>query len=303
MVSSFFKSALTALILGASHAAKIVDWNKSNVEVGTANNPGEIVSSIVYTSLAKTDTYGGVLWEEGNVESPGMKVVTDGDGDESCIMTSGFNPEDNTDKQCNDPRQTSKRAKVYTNDLEGPVDLVFNVSTAIPIDSTYRFFLKYENLSPSRIESFTIQLGKGIGDEFVPSVADDGIAFATRDGTEILEQANIDSYSDNSLGVVFAFGLFGNASESWHSTDGYYDPTKRGRFNMTVESEDVIKAFPVTDNIADLYNGAMKSWINKGIAPQGYAYDNDGDPETEAVLVADFDAAGKRLADSPFVLG
>jgi len=301
MVSPFVKFALITLILDTSNAAKIVDWNKDNVNVDVGGPPeeGETGKSIVYTSVSKNDSNGGVLWtqEADSVQSPGMKVVTDGSGDpgdpgdESCIMTSGFNPDGAQPKQCDDPRQTSKRVKVYTDKLDGPVDLVFDVQPGTPIDSTYRFFLKYENLSPSRIKSFEIQLGKGIGTDFEPSTNGDGIAFAQRDGT-ILNQTNIDSYSDNDLATVFAFGLFGNATDNFHPTDGYYDPIERGGFNMEVVGEDVIKAVQVTDNVAELYGGAMQSWINKGIAPFGYAYDFDNNNETEAVLVADFDASG-----------
>jgi hypothetical protein len=299
----FFKFALTTLIVSASNAAKIVEWNQDNVDVGTPAE-GETGKSIVYTGVDKTETFGGVLWtqEADNVQSPGMKVVTDGSGsgtDGSCIMTSGFNPSDsNNIKQCDDPQQTSKRAKVYTDNLNGAVDLVFDVEEGDPVesdpaDSTYRFFLKYENLSSSRIKSFKIQLGTGIGQDFTLSTENDGVAFAKRDGSEVLNQTNIDSYSDNELATVFAFGLFGNAETSdVHGTDGYYDPTDRARFTMKILSEDELKAFPVTDNIASLYGGAMQSWINKAIAPQGYSYDHDGIPDTEAVLVADFDASG-----------
>ena len=315
MVSPFFKFVLTALILRTSNAAQIKEWNKDNVKTDDVTNPdvGETYFSVVYTSIDKVDTNGGVAWkdEAGNVQSPGMKVVTDGTGgvkDGSCIMTSGFNPDSENppeEKQCNDPQQTSKRAKVYTSNLSGAVDLVFNLEDSQPIDSTYRFYLKYENLSQSRIKSFKIQLGKGIGQEFIQSTSGDAIAFTNREGTETLTQTNIQLYSDNDLATVFAFGLFGDSSTSWHPIDGYYDPTARGMFTMEVLSEDEIQASEVSPNVASLYGDAMQSWINKDIAPLGYFYDLDENPNTEAVLVADFDATTtwgwetRRLCSDP----
>ena len=276
-------------------AANITSWNLENVLVPSPEYLLEATyKSIVYADDAKTTTYGGVLWVESDVKEPGMKVVTDGDADnardQSCIMTSGINPIDNTTKQCNDPFQTSKRVKVYSDDLEGPVDLVYDVSTDMATDQTYRFFLKYENLSPHRIESFTLQLGTGIGDSFNESTDNDGLFFAKRDGTAAAPGL---SYRPIDLACLFAFGLFGNAStDANQEYDGYYDPFNRATFTMTVQDEDEIKAFPISNNIASLYNGTIESWIPKVIAPLGYTYDIDNDPTTDPVLVADFDASG-----------
>ena len=286
--------SLAASLPGIIKAASITGWNLENVLVPSPEYiPEAAYKSIVYADDAKTITYGGVLWVESDVKEPGMKVVTDGSGnavDQSCIMTSGVNPLDNTTKQCNDPFQTSKRVKVYSDDLGGPVDLVYDVSTDMATDDTYRFFLKYENLSPERMESFTLQLGTGIGDAFEESIDNDGLFFAKRDGTAAAPDL---SYDPIDLEGLFAFGLFGDASTDLNQEyDGYFDPINRGTFTMTVQDEDEIKAFPISNNIASLYNGTIQSWIPKEIAPLGYTYDIDNDPATDPVLVADFDASG-----------
>lgn len=280
---------VVALAVAYSQAASIQDWDLSNVE--TDPPPylvDETYKSTVYTDATKVSTYGGVLWTESDVQSPGMKVVTDGDpvaDPESCIMSA--DPENiGLPKQCNDGFQTSKRAKVFTDNLNGPVDLVYQVDTnEVPSDNTYRFFLKYLNLSGVRIKSFKIQLGTGTGANFALSSKGDGLSFATRDGATV-ENDDIGSYKDIDLSTFFAFGLFGDADTNTnHINDGYYDPITRGTFSMQVNSEDDIEATTLSDNVADLFT----AWIPKSLAPMGYFFDFDDDPATEAALVADFD--------------
>ena len=283
------------LALGASHASSIQSWILDNVETDLPPYVvDETYRSTVYTDSTKVTTYGGVLWKESSVQSPGMKAVTDGDptaDPESCIMTSGEDPENPGDpKQCNDDFQTSKRVKVYTEDLLGPVDLVYEVNTDVdPSDNVYRFFLKYINLSNFRIKSFKIQLGTGTGDGFTPSIANDGLSFATRSGVTV-DGATVGSYSDSDLAAFFAFGLFGDAdSNPQHDSDGYYDPVNRGNFDMAVNNEDEIEATEVSSNVANLYDGTIAAWIPEALAPLGYFFDMDDDPDTDPVIVADFD--------------
>eukprot|EP00977_Amphora_coffeiformis_P025552 scaffold20447_cov200-Amphora_coffeaeformis.AAC.2 len=289
---------ITASLASEASAAQIIGWNLDNVIVDEA--PYEIdesYASVVYDSVPTTGgtSYGGVIWVESDVKAPGMKVVTDGDGmdrDKSCIMTAGFEPNSLQPKQCNDDFMTSKRVKVYSDDLDGPVDLVYDISEANLTDDAYRFFLKYENLSDKRIKSFKLELGTGIGDAFVKSSTDDGLFFTARDGIALVPGDVFPLDSD--LATLFAFGLFGDAeTNADQDTDGYYDPANRGIFTMVVEDEDLINATMVSENIASLYGGAVESWIPKWIAPLGFFYDFDDDPSTESATVADFDASGQ----------
>ena len=51
-----------------------------------------------------TEYHGVITWKETDVQAPGMKVVNGDDVDGSnCIMCTGFNPEDFSDKMCTDP--------------------------------------------------------------------------------------------------------------------------------------------------------------------------------------------------------
>jgi hypothetical protein len=145
-------SIAVAICLPVAHAAQIVEWNTGNVTTESPPYvPGESYNSFIYTDNGKSVSNGGIVWVESDVQAPGANVVTDGDpaqAPESCIMTAGFNPEDGTIKQCDDPFQTSKRYKRVNTVAGGAVDMVFDVNPGVtPIDSVYRILEKYENLT------------------------------------------------------------------------------------------------------------------------------------------------------------
>jgi hypothetical protein len=285
----------------ASFLPKIDRWNLGNVLVDAGPYlAGVTYQSVVFDSVppAGGTSYGGVIWVESDVMEPGMTVVTDGNGmmsrDKSCILTAGIDPNNPPNpKQCDDAFQSSKRVKVYTDDLDGPVDLVYVVEKVATLeDNAYRFFLKYENLSDKRIQSFKVELGTGIGGSFKASNAMDGLYFTNRDGDKITDPGAIER--DIDLSGLFAFGLFGDETTNQNQVrDGYYDPVNRGTFNMVVGGEDLIEATVVSNNIASLYGGALESWIPKSIAPLGFFFDIDDNPLTDPVTVADFDNAGQ----------
>lgn len=297
------------LPLSVAQAARITEWNLDNV---TTEIPpyilGEVYNSFVYTDASKTVTNGGIVWVESDVQTPGMKVVTDGDGNqgpESCIMTAGANPVDGTPKQCNDPFQTSKRFKRVTRVIE-PVDLVFDISTGDPEDPVYRVFEKYENLTGGRIAGFTVQLGTGTAEGFAASTAGDGLAFTDRDG-EAPPATNTGGDEGINLDALFAFGLFGDEATSNNQTlDGYYDPFTRARFFLSA-NEDTIATTSISTNIAGLYGGTVGTWLAKSQAPFAFFFDDDGDPLTDPIAVADWDGAGQgwqtyRLCDDPIAI-
>ena len=315
--------AMALLCLPAAHAASIDSWNLGNVTTEAAPRiSGEVYNSFVYTDDTKAATNGGIVWVESDVQAPGMKVVTDGDGNqgpESCIMTAGVNPEDGTTKQCNDPFQTSKRFKRVSRNVDGSVDLVFDISSGDQTDAVYRILEKYENLTLGRIASFTVQLGTGTGTDpdtgFEVSAADDGLTFTSRDGSP--PPLNNDSGAEGiNLDALFAFGLFGDEATSDNQTvDGYYDPFNRARFFLEAPSDlvtseaDVITATSVSDNIAGLYGGTVGAWVAKSQAPFGFFFDDDGDSLTDPITVADLDGRTDgqgwqtyRLCDDPIAI-
>jgi hypothetical protein len=296
-------------------AASIDSWNQDNVTTEAAPRiAGEVYNSFVYTDASKTATNGGIVWAESDVQAPGMKVVVDGDGNqgidrdaESCIMTAGVNPVDGTTKQCNDPFQTSKRFKRVSRNFDGSVDLVFDISPEDledPVaDAVYRILEKYENLTPGRIESFTVELGTGTADGFTASIPGDGLAFTSRDGSSP-PATNTGGDEGINLDALFAFGLFGDeASNDNQTVDGYYDPFNRARFFLSA-AEDKIATTSISPNIAGLYGGTVGTWLAKSQAPFAFFFDADGDPLTDPITIADWDGAGQgwqtyRLCDDP----
>jgi hypothetical protein len=283
---------LTATFPCVTQAADITNWNLDNVSVEAPPAggyvPEETYTSTIYTDTTFTTTNGAVIWVESDVQRPGMKVVNDDDVDGSnCVMTAGFSPVDGTIKQCSDPFQTSKRFKETATVASSSIDLVFDANTSLDTNN-YRILHKYINvIAGTRIGSFTVQLGFGTGDNFVPSIALDGLGFANRAGAVYdpsIPTAS-DPASDIDLAAVFPFGLFGDADTNPnHDTDGYFDPTNRARFNLSAVEDTITSVGTPTANYYDLFN----NWLAKDQVPYGYFFDDDGDPLTDATLIANW---------------
>ena len=285
---------LTLLVLLpiTTHAASIDSWNLDNVSIEAPPAggyvPEETYTSTVFTDTSFTTTNGAVIWVESDVQRPGMKVVNDDDVDGSnCIMTAGFNPVDGTIKQCSDPFQTSKRFKETATVANASIDLVFDVNASLDARN-YRILHKYINaIAGTRIGSFTVQLGFGTGDSFAPSVALDGLGFANSLGTVYDPSLPTlsDPASDIDLAAVFPFGLFGDADTNPnHDTDGYFDPTDRARFSLSAIEDIITSVGTPTAN----YYGLFNNWLAKDQVPYGYFFDDDGDPLTDATLIANW---------------
>lgn len=290
-----FGLALTAALPLGTQAADINTWNLDNVSI-EAPPPGgyvpeETYTSTVYTDITKTVTNGGVIWVESDVQAPGLSVVNDDDVDGSnCIMSAGFNPTDWTIKQCSDPFQTSKRFKLTATAPDTSVDLVFSVNDSVDVN-TYRILQKYINkLTNTRIGSFTVRLGFGTGDAFTASVPGDGLGFSTSAGAVYDPSVPTlsDPANDLELAAVFPFGLFGDAETNTHHTiDGYFDPTDRARFSVSAVEDTITNVGQPSANYYDLFN----NWLAKDQVPYGYFYDDDGDPLTDAILIANWNGA------------
>lgn len=284
--------ALAAIIPFTSQAADVTNWNLDNVSIEAAPAggyvPEETYTSTVFTDTSFITTNGAVVWVESDVQRPGMKVVNDDDVNNSnCIMTAGVNPTDGTTKQCSDPFQTSKRFKETATVGDASIDLVFDVNTS-PDINTYRVLHKYINaIAGTRIGSFKAELGFNTGDNFVASSAADGLGFANRVGIvydPVVPTAS-DPASDIDLAAVFPFGLFGDAATNPnHDTDGYFDPNNRARFNLSAVEDTITNVGTPTANYFDLFN----NWLAKDQVPYGYFYDDDGDPLTDATLIANW---------------
>jgi hypothetical protein len=282
-----------AIAPGLASAATITTWDTANVVVGPADLPdGETGFSVIYDRdlggvdplISGATSNGRIAYSEPEATSPGLRVENDAyelggpapkDVASGCIMAS-------SDSTCDGPFQSGKRFKQQLTGI-GEVDLVFGVDvTTDPVDQDgvlsvdapvgYQVYHRLVNLTGQSIESFSIQLGSGIGDNFVASSAGDGLSFsaAFTSGPE-----DLNAFSQ------YPFGLFGDASTNPNFTiDGFFD-TQRTGFDLDM-TEDLITSGDMYGSYSDTFG----AWMSQEMAPDGLFWDFDGDPTTDALLLA-----------------
>jgi len=263
---------------GMAQAGVITGWDMNNVTV----TPGPYTEYVTYPSYLFTDTnkidyHGVITWKETDVQAPGMKVVNGDDVDGSnCIMTTGYNPYDMSDKQCTDPLKSSKRWKVkaYENDV---IDVYFEVADGAT--SIYRSLQKITDGTNVQWDGFRAELGFMVNGEFVKSTSDDGLGFSDTEGTFFTSTNNYLEIEET-LSAMFAQGLAGPA-DKYHPTTGYYDPNTRFTFEIFA-TEDEIHTGAISSN----YEALFGAWNNSAMVPAGYYWDDDGDINTDNLLMA-----------------
>ncbi|XKH01237.1 choice-of-anchor F family protein [Marinobacter nauticus] len=286
VLSSSLVLAIAGLSSGAANAAQITSWNLDNVVGSGPDSEGTYYSTIYDKApVDGTATSSGYIkydLEEG--AEPGLKVVTDapagasGEQVDNCIMAAGS-------ATCNGPFQSGKRFKLDQTGY-GPIDLVFNLSSepfSEDNDGLYRIFQKYGNATGDTLTGFSIGLGFGIGDAFTPSSSGDGLSFVDFG----------DDPKNSEFSSLFAQGLFGT-DEKRDRLRGYFSAERSG-FGLSLLDEDL---FQTTGLFGDEYGyeALFGDWMSYSMAPDGYFYDDDGDPLTDAVLMAHFDAdSGKWI--------
>ncbi|MGM0584783.1 MAG: choice-of-anchor F family protein [Pseudomonadota bacterium] len=288
-------ASVAALSAGSAQATQIVSgtagWNLDNIAPGETLPDGTETNDI-YDQIqdanpgADGNTYGRVLVDapEG-VFQPGIKVMngsaggldefgeptTIEDNTSNCIMASGT-------AYCDGPRQTGKRWKQQITGAGGPMDLVFNVDpstaetdpgTGEVLETEYRAFHRLINATGEGLAGFKLELGFGVGDDFVASAAGDGIRVTPRDDQNPTQ---------------FPFGLFGedlSVSDSGR-LGGFFDPTGRALFDTTFEEDSI-----TTGALRGLYDDFFgPSWMPGDAVPEGVFYDHDNDDSTEALVMA-----------------
>jgi hypothetical protein len=273
-----FALAGTASSLG--HAAVITGWNTDNVVTTPPPAVGDDGFSVIYdsTTTSGANTSGYIKFTPPEGESPGLDVENDTPASASasssdvdnCILAAG-----SPDPTCNGERQTGKRFKLDRTAFD-PIDLVFDVDAdgtfnTIDNDGLYKVFGKYGNATGSAIESFTVGLGFGIGDLFTASTDGDGLGFVDF-GTDP---------KNNQFSTLFAAGLFGPVDPPEHPLEGYFSDSRTG-FNLDLKSEDLFESAGLFGDYGNLFG----DWLSYDQVPDGYFYDNDGDPLTDAILMA-----------------
>jgi hypothetical protein len=283
-MNNILKTTASALVLAAAGlatpamAGEITRWNLDNVFIDITNDPVPGAgASIVYdravtgpSGTTGAASFGRITFEPPESTSPGLQVLNDSPNLNpnraipDCISATAVT-------SCEAAFQSGKRFKMDAT-ATGPIDLVFDTQTTDGANS-YQVFQKLLNDTPELLSGFTIELGTGVGDAFTRSLAGDGLGF---DPSVALGPNDLPAFSQ------FAFGLFGDASTNPNFTlDGFFATTRAG-FDLAF-SEDVLTSGALSSAYADLFGPAM---LNGDAVPLGYFWDNDGDPETDAILMA-----------------
>lgn len=279
-----FAAATAALLTaGSASAAVITDWSMVNVlTTGTPAGTSTIYDRALPDANALSS--GRIGFDGAETFSPGLKVVNDtapsvppSNGDVfNCIMASSA-------AGCNSERQSGKRFKLDRTGLDA-IDLVFTMSsdgsfTTANNDGLYKVFQKFGNATGGSLPGFTVALGTGIGAGFQSSTAGDGLSFVDFGANP----------KNSQFSSLFANGLFGSIDEE-HELNGYFDFNRSG-YGLQLTSEDSFASTAMFGAYGTLF-GDLLSYTQ---VPNGFFYDNDGNADTDNVLLA------HQLADGSWV--
>ncbi|MEN8166012.1 MAG: choice-of-anchor F family protein [Pseudomonadota bacterium] len=240
-------------------------------------------------------------------EPPGIKVINDDlavkvPKPTNCIMSTsyleGFYLDSGDPQQviCSSGFQSHKRYKqaMLPSMVDGVgsegADMVFNVEAEAG-SRDYQVFQKINNWTDSRLEGFTIQVGFGVGAAFQTASA------AGVDPANLSLSVPSEVWAANQL-ANFAHGLFGPPDKHFPE-QGFFDGVRAG---YTIAGYPILSG--VTDtltsdvmlagNYTDVPPGGEQAsnqfgpWLPNIWLPQGIFFDTDGNPDTDAELLAWF---------------
>lgn len=262
----------TIAFASSANSAAIVSWNGTNAIVDTTLSTTTLYGNTVPDGA----TNGRLVWDPVEATSPGIGVdnVTQPNsppGATGCILAGGAN--------CDDPRQSGKRFKLQAT-APGPIDIMFDFaddsSSTAPVNGVYRIFGKIINAMPKAMSSYTLQLGTGVGDAFSLLTGTEGISFYAPQN---------DPAKSFELASVFPAGLFSPPGQPTPTSgEGFFSGARSG-FDLTY-SATTIQTGDIYGDYAALFDTAMLPLTQ---VPDGYFFDDDGDPATEDVLQAWYD--------------
>ena len=214
------------------------------------------------------------------------------------------------------------------------IDLVFNVTdTEDDALRPYQVFSKINNYTGKRLSGYKLVVGVGTGNDFL-SASELGIAQilhlslgrgeGASGGHSTLTFDGSDIFEDDSM-ATFSHGLFG-APDKHFSSNGFFDERKAGYMVVrqcvsddiercpsydnpliddpliegnTLLAQDVIMSTTTFDSnyhqLNDAKNGLpFGDWLPSKWQPKAIFFDDDGDPETDATIVAWWDGSNWR---------
>ena len=300
-------------------------WNLDNVDIklsGTNSGFDEADGSY-YFDIDSDYTYQGNVfsgdlseilgyvfakdWPVG--EPSGIKVINDdfavkAPSPTNCIMATSYLEEhyldsaDPSQVTCSGPFQSHKRYKLAMlpatvsggSGAEKGIDLVFNVESEAG-SRDYQVFQKINNWTDHRLEGFKIQVGTGVGTEFTPAGAASGVGV-----NNLSLSVPAANWTADQL-AVFSTGLFGPLDLKHGRPPGFFDPDTRAGFliqeypNLSGQTDTLHSGATLGSDYVNVPPGGegdnqFGTWLPNNMLPQGIFWDDDGNPETDAVLVA-----------------
>jgi len=248
-------------------------------------------------------------------EPAGIKIVND-DFDvkegkpTNCIMSTSYLDGhflDEADPQqvlCSGPFQSHKRYKepmlpstvVDGIGNEKSLDLVFNVEAETG-SRDYQVFQKINNWTDGRLEGFTIEVGFGTGTAFTPASAIPEVGVAN-----LSLSVPVAVWDRADQNANFSTGLFGPKDVKHDRPPGFFDPKTRAGFvfneygagntgDASGQIDKLTSGATLGSDYAEVPAGAAVSyqfgkWLPNNMLPYGIFFDNDGNPDTDADLVA-----------------
>ncbi|MDD3813210.1 MAG: choice-of-anchor F family protein [Desulfocapsaceae bacterium] len=256
----------------------------------------------IFTDSTKTIQNGAMTWKERDTQGPGINVVNQDAKGNNCIMSAGWTPVDDSlmsewwgqidnVKQCDDPFQSSKRFKMVSYVLDGPVDLTFNVSATGSKD-IYRLLQKYGNQTGQRVTGYTQEIGFIVNGQFQKATPGTGIAFCAKNGTIYDDYAPTPStiMNQGELDSLMAHGLFG-AADKHHTGTGYFNPYVRATFGVLAGETSL-----TTTGMAAVHRDLFGEWLPSNQMKGAFYYDDDGNPYTDNLIVANCDGDFDKVA-------
>jgi hypothetical protein len=243
-------------------------------------------------------SYGEIGWDLLKAEEPGFVVYNNTPAYEAgqiiadCVMAPRI-------KQCNDTSRTHARYRMSATAI-GPIDMVFRVklldANAAIFDATgklvaadqdvtrnlYRMIGMLINDTGERLGGFTVQVGFGLGADFYKSRAGDGLKL----GLHEEGATDADKLKDDEM-AQFPDELFygpADVTQDW----GFFSSSRAGFAVDTAAlatEEDFFGSIGISSSYSDLFG----KWLPLTRVPQGWFYDPDGDPVTDAAVTAWYD--------------
>ena len=209
---------------------------------------------------------------------------------------------------CSSAFQTHKRFKIamLESTVAGvapgspgkPIDLVFNVADDGSGLRAYQVFSKINNYTGVRLKGYMIQIGRGVGAEF-KTASEAGIADRlqlSRGIGDYLGDPTKNLWTDDQM-ATYSSGLFGLADKHF-PTDGFFDNEPAGFLvgqgcttsasldPTTCATPDTLRSTGPLGATSSYYYTYFGDWPHQNLTPRGIFWDTDGDPTTDADLVA-----------------